>query len=111
MGKRLVLTIRLAAVLAVSFLLAGCAYRTSPSECLLEHELAHAGGWPSNHPGAIYPRRCKGLLMPPRKFPLAKDVKPVITYVPRNTMIFHCGPRAQACSQIGGKRPRIYLPK
>ena len=105
----MVFTLRLISILCILFFASACAYRQSPSECLLEHELAHAGGWPSNHPGAIYPRRCRGLLMPSRKFTV--KVKPVITYVPRNRMIFYCGPRAQACSSIGGNPPRIYLPK
>src|SRR5262249_24996213 len=95
----------------IAMLVSGCVatqYRSSPPQCLYKHEMAHDGGWPANHPGAVYPRECEGLLMPPRAYPVR--VNPMIKYVPRKQMIWHCGPQAQACSSIGGNPSIIYLP-
>ena len=82
----------------------------SPADCLKIHELAHAGGWGPDHPGAIYTKHCGHLPMPPHAFPLAPGVRAYIYHVPREEITRYCG-FAQACSQIGGSAPWIYLPK
>ncbi len=70
----------------------------SPKECLYAHEMAHAGGWGPTHPGAIKTKKCGHLPMPPKPFPIKKGFPVHIHYVPAWSMIFHCGPQAQACT-------------
>lgn len=81
----------------------------SPADCLKTHELAHAGGWPADHPNAIYTKHCGQLPMPPRSFPI-RGQAPIIHYVPGGEMFWHCG-YAQACSDIGGNPSHIWLPR
>ena len=93
----------------LSCLTIGQAIVPSPLSCLREHELAHAGGWGPDHPGAIYTKRCGHLPMPPHRFSL-KGVRPVIHSVPRDSIMGYCG-YAQACTiGIGSNTPVIYLP-
>ena len=83
----------------------------SPPDCLLRHELAHAGGWGANHPNAIYTSHCGQLPMPPHRFPL-HGIYPRIHYVSIDEVQRHCSffIPVQACSDIGGKYPDIWLP-
>src|SRR5512139_1748296 len=80
----------------------------SPMNCLVEHEMAHAGGWPGNHPGAILKPGCGQLPMPPRAFPITGK-KPIIRYVASYEMIKYCHGVAQACTYYGTPAV-IYLP-
>jgi hypothetical protein len=84
------------------------AYAGSPHKCLLQHELAHAGGWGADHPGAIYTKACGRLPMPPHAFPL-NGRKAVVHSIPNGEIFWHCG-YAQACSTIGGDPALIWLP-
>lgn len=81
----------------------------SPADCLKAHELAHAGGWPADHPNAIYTKHCGRLPMPPHKFPI-RGKAPIIYYLPDIEILRHCG-YAQACSTIGGSPAYIWLPR
>lgn len=81
----------------------------SPADCLLKHEMAHAGGWGADHPNAIYTKHCGHLPMPPHSYPI-RGSKPVIHRISRAEILGHCG-YAQACSTIGGNPAEIWLPK
>jgi|SRR5215813_630514 len=85
------------------------AHARSPYKCLLKHELAHAGGWGADHPGAVYTKACGRLPMPPQSFSV-KGRNVVIKNVPQIEIFLHCG-YAQACSTIGGDPAYIWLPR
>lgn len=78
------------------------AHAGSPIDCLRAHELAHAGGWGPDHPGAIYTVHCGHLPMPPHKFPL-NGVKVIWHYGP-----VPCG-NCQAITYMSNPA-HIYLP-
>ena len=66
--------------------------------CLLTHELAHVGGWPGNHPGAVQsPMVCGGLLMPGRPYPVGSH-KYKIHYVDPQVIVDLCHGPALACT-------------
>ncbi len=102
----------LAAAFMAAFLLSGCAYnyqRASqvPTHCIIEHELAHAGGWPGDHPGAVQRAGCGGLIMPPHTFPVHVPVN--WHWVPDQEIPRYCGINALACTYIRNPA-EIFMP-
>ena len=101
--------------LLILLLLSTAAQAKVPWSCIKEHELAHAAGWGPTHPGAIRPKRCGGIEMPPHAFAFQPGVVPQITYMSPEEIVRHCSPffpdhRILACSDVGGDRPHVYLP-
>lgn len=85
-------------------------YALAPKSCLLRHELAHVGGWPSDHPDAIKLKACGDLAMP-RKGRYPVKVQPVIHYIPARDMPYVCGPFTQACTYTFTNPPWVYIPQ
>ncbi len=103
-------TLVLAAIGAVA--LSSPAAARSSIECLRKHELAHAGGWPWNHPGAIVVKGCGTQLNgqpfpmpPPGKYPLRG--RKVIWHIGEP---MPCGDCQAVTIPIGGDPVHIWLP-
>ena len=98
------------AVVAALLLLATPALAHSPLSCLIPHELAHCYGWPANHPGAIYTKKCGALPMPPPGVYPKTNAKIVMEYEHYEEVLLRCW-GGQACAGIGENPCHILLPK
>lgn len=85
-------------------------YAFVPASCIAKHEMAHAGGWGVNHPGAIKTKECGEFEMPPHSFPL-RGIHPVIHRVPREDIPRYCGLGTVGCTiGVGDRNPVVYIP-